>query len=312
MPGHPSVDFHVYSAFLAFSSVVFDGMIAMPPPQKRKSDEFKDGKHIVEVHDPSSAFEVILPLCYPPWFPQHPAPTLEALEAALVTAGKYLMQGVMKSLSSALMSFVETEPYAVFGIALRRNLLGESEYAAMMRNIVNAAALATLEEPFLSRSSDIATLPAHALVQLHEFRAECATGADDCARGFNDWILLDDLEFLDPQAVWWIGSQGHSDGCGALSKYPSPDPNAPGMLLPAQWFSDHMAHVAAALHVCPSQKQARTTLLDMRGGPTYQLTCGKCAARAIPDLKQFVLDDLLAKISAHNSTTVQNANFTLG
>ncbi|KAJ7481704.1 hypothetical protein FB451DRAFT_1394338 [Mycena latifolia] len=296
------VDFHVHKGILSVVSPVFWDMEVFHP------DELKDGKPIVRVHDPSSALERLLRLFYPFLVDSQPH-TLDGLEFALIAAEKYQITDAVSKLMGTLTSFVNEEPYRVFAIALRRGLV----------DIMNAAALATLEEPFLSKREDLLVFQpevrwAQILLQLHDFRTECSTNAVRFCKKYRNYILSDDI---DPpfrvaiyDAVWWTpSSDGHGEGCGAALRVPFPDDDAaPTIIEPAKWFMQHMDEAAQTVAICPTAKHVREAVLNTRGA-NYE--CPKCKKQAQADMEKFFVDELAAKVTASNLETVGNTNFTL-
>jgi hypothetical protein len=285
--GAVSVDFHVHKAALYLVSEVFRDMLTFEAP--KKTEELKDGKPIVLVQDSSSALEILLPLCYPFLGNSRPT-TLDGVEEALVAAEKYDIAPAVEVLGSVLMNFVETEPYCVFGIALRRKMAcARVEDVAAMGAIVNAAALKTLEQPFLARRNDIVVSDAALLLQLYDFCTKCGTAAANLAKEYAHWILYDNLppppeyrmngpdRTVYGDAVWWSGHRYHDNGCGATID-PDFPPEAPTIFYPTHWFTEHMKQVAEALNICPTETQVGKTVLDLRG-TMYQLKCTKCAER---------------------------------
>jgi hypothetical protein len=125
-----NVDFHVYKGFFPSSprySTAF------------QPDEVRDGKPIVRVHDRSEALEWLLPTCYP-FLANAQSTGLNGVEGALVAGDKYQIPASTPLLLTTLHSFVDQEPYSVLAIAIRRGL----------KDVMKAAALATLERPFFS------------------------------------------------------------------------------------------------------------------------------------------------------------------
>ncbi|KAJ7115776.1 hypothetical protein C8R44DRAFT_213594 [Mycena epipterygia] len=298
-----SVDFHVHKAIISFVSPVFRDMLGFEP------DEFKNGTPIVRVHEPSEALEILLPICYP-FLPNSQPATLGGVESALNAAEKYQIPAAVEALQVTLITFVDTQPYQVFGIALRRGLV----------DAVNAAALATLEEPFLSKRNDMLEFQPglmhqglQILTRLHDFRTACGTQAVKLSGEYKDWIFLDDVS-IERCAVWWDCSaqNGHGDGCGATVESAPDTSNAPSLLYPAAWFVEHMNQVVKAVEICPTEKHIRMVLLDMKG-TMYDLLskCSMCSKRAKTDLEEFVVDELVRKVVAHNLEVVRNINFIL-
>jgi hypothetical protein len=177
---------------------------------------------------------------------------------------------------------------------------------------VNAAALKTLEQPFLARRNDIVVSDAALLLQLYNFCTKCGTAAANLAKEYAHWILYDNLPPLPEyrmngpdrtvygDAVWWSGHRYHDNGCGATID-PDLPPEAPTIFYPTHWFTEHMKQVAEALNICPTETQVGKTVLDLRG-TMYQLKCTKCAEKALADLEEFVLGDLTSKVVTNNLT----------
>ncbi|KAJ7662050.1 hypothetical protein DFH06DRAFT_364309 [Mycena polygramma] len=316
--GSVPVDFHVHKWPLSFVSEVFCDMF---PPDKDTPEEailhpeeLKDGKPVVIVSDSSPALEILLRLCYPFLGNFQPA-TLHGVEGAISAAEKYQIKPAVAVLRAMLMNFMDTEPYWVFGIALRRKAAqAAEENLAAMDAIANAAALATLKGPFLARREDIDVSSTALLVQLYDLRATCGNAAAKFAADYADWINIDD--YPDPtdrdiySAVWWNRYRDyHNDGCGPEKYDAYPDTSAPIFLYPAKWFMEHMKQVSEALKTSPTEQQVREKLLDLRGTMYHLSKCAKCEENALADLKEFVLDDLVNKVVAHNLTAVQNMDF---
>ncbi|KAJ6511430.1 hypothetical protein C8R47DRAFT_1095062 [Mycena vitilis] len=283
--GAVSVDFYVHKGLLSVVSEVFRDMFEMVDDTSHPA-EIKDVKTVVPVFDCSAALEILLHLCYP--FPGNFQPaTLHGVEGAIAAAEKYQIKRAVAVLRGVLMNFVDTEPYAVFGIALRRKAAqAVPENIAAMETIVNTAALATLKAPFLARIEDLAASSQAHLLQLHAFRTICGNAAANIAVRPTSWVFFDDLPSTPPTdrtkfaAVWWW-SGVHGDECG---------------------FIDHMLQVSEALKISPTEQQIRERLLDMRG-TMYRLSkCPQCAGKAIADLNGLVLDDLVNDVVAHNLT----------
>ncbi|KAJ7665310.1 hypothetical protein DFH06DRAFT_1470600 [Mycena polygramma] len=323
-----AVDFHVHKGPLSFVSEVFRDMFEMAD-ENPHLNETKDGKPIVPVFDSSPALEILLRLCYP--FAGNFQPrTLHGVEGAIVAAEKYQIKPAVAALRAVLTHFVATEPYWVFGIALRRKATQViPENIAAMGVIVDAAALETLKKPFLPRSRDITAVSSTAfLVQLHDFHTTCGNGAAEFAAHYTRGLGYHHLSGPPGDrsilaAVWWSGewnahaelgdNRDHHDECGG-SVVEDDDPDfpfyLPTLVYPPSWFIEHMTQVSEALKISPTEQQIRAKLFDKR--TMYQLDkCAKCAGKALADLEEFVLKDLIADVVAHNLAVVQTTNFHL-
>ncbi|KAJ7173001.1 hypothetical protein C8R43DRAFT_874103 [Mycena crocata] len=287
------VDFHVHQAIISFASPVFRDML-----ESSYGDEFRDGKPVVIVHDTREALERLLPLCYPAFRTNSHPTTLEGVESALIAADKYQIPEAVDVLVQTLLDFAQKEPYRVFRIAVSSPI---SCGIAGLRIVVNVAALATLERPLIEKREDI-VLSLPLLLSLYDFRTECGTAAARYALDISDCI--DDA---DPRrgedvglhsAVWWSELE-HGEGCGGRVEYPFPQDNsAPFLIYPTNWIREHMEHVAKALKICPTSKNVKRAMLDMRQ-TTYEQMCSKCRQRAVADLEQLV-GELGNRIAEHN------------
>ncbi|KAJ7701821.1 hypothetical protein B0H17DRAFT_1195038 [Mycena rosella] len=269
------IDFHVHKLILSY--------------------EFKDGKPIVCVHDDSSALQQLLPLCYPFIANSQPR-TLDGVQGALVAADKYQMTAAIPLLLETLKSFLDDEPYRVFAIAIAlRTKFVDAVNAAKVADLVDAAALATLEGPFLSKRRDIPELQsAQILLKLHDFRSECAVKAAGLCAKYSESELAEDV---DPSykriyaAVWWSAASNDHDN-GKLVR---------------------RAHETS--HPSRENLSYREACEDGGLGPErakYDLSrCAKCNEKPKADLEEFVVDELAARVTASNLETVRNTNFHL-
>ncbi|KAJ6591175.1 hypothetical protein DFH09DRAFT_195473 [Mycena vulgaris] len=301
------VDFHVHKAIMSFVSPVFRDMLG-EGANIFQPDEFKNGKPIVRVHDPSSALERLLPVCYPFLAnTQSRTNTLDGVGSALVAADKYQIPAATAALLATLQSFLGDEPYRVFAIALRIRL----------EDIVHAAALATLEKSYWDKREEILEFPpewsAQILLKLYDFRAECATKAAELCAEYGSTILTEELDPIGIHtAVWWSGSEGHGEGCGTVWEDPYPDDHhAPTLISPAKWFIEHMKEVAKAVAMCPTERGVKTAVMNMRGAMYDLSKCSKCNERAKIDLGELVFHQLAAKVTASNLEIFRKTKFNL-
>lgn len=135
------VDFHTHKVILAFVSPVFRDMFSFPTPSVVGSEDFKDGKPVVQLSEPSIALHKLLVVCYPQAVTKEMFANLDGACLAYHAADKYQIPGAKDAILKILPTFVQADPYRMYAIACH---LGLAPVAA-------SAAAETLKDYFLPR-----------------------------------------------------------------------------------------------------------------------------------------------------------------
>ncbi|KAJ7346494.1 hypothetical protein DFH08DRAFT_192210 [Mycena albidolilacea] len=237
------VDFHTHKVILAFVSPVFRDMFSFPTPPVVGSEDFKDGKPVVQLSEPSIALHKLLVVCYPQAVTKEVFANLDGACLAYHAADKYQIPGAKDAILKILPTFVQADPYRMYAIACH---LGLAPVAA-------SAAAETLKDYFLPReivAPEFDLISGSKLLLLHKLHLEAGKRAAEQVDKFTHSARVADLgqEFGPdfPDAPWWT-STGHDNKCGA-SLYTSDEYGQRGIAFvsPAQWFIDHLANVANA------------------------------------------------------------------
>ncbi|KAJ6455348.1 hypothetical protein C8R45DRAFT_1111390 [Mycena sanguinolenta] len=275
------VDFHAHKAFLAFGSPVFRDMFTFPAPVSEDGDAMKDGKPIIPLTESSKTVEKLLILCYPR-FSNDGFRDLEGIDGAYEAAHKYQIPSGQKQLERVLQEprFLENQPHRVFAIACHRG----------MGDIAKLAAMQALKKPCYVpniRVPEFDLISASRLRQLDDFHYRCGEKFAKLVKNLKDADTLphvykfygDDDRFVE---VWWK-DEGHSDDCGAQFVEDS------DVLLPAQWFTDHILRVASAVSLRPDATLASKKVAEIFG-PTKEalLKCPMCLRSAQSELADLV------------------------
>ncbi|KAJ7619835.1 hypothetical protein DFH06DRAFT_910927, partial [Mycena polygramma] len=165
------VDFHVQKAYIK-PAHFFRGLLN-PPNGQVQPHEWRDGKPVVVLAQPSDVWFRLLSLVYPPCddsldqysLGEH---NLDGVNAMHEAADFYGFERVMKLLEKMLAApaLLDSHPHRVFVIARLRG----------MDNLACAAALHTLNTPVCPpglRIPELELLPGGAFQRLHDFHHAC-------------------------------------------------------------------------------------------------------------------------------------------
>ncbi|KAJ3480016.1 hypothetical protein NLI96_g8648 [Meripilus lineatus] len=119
-----NIDFYVYKIVLALASPFFKDMFSLIQPTSTN-----ESHHIVPFTESGSTIEHILQLVYPISEPPPPT-TLNMVDNVLEASIKYQIEKTTAKMKQALLTFVDSEPVAVFAIACRLMLEDEAMVAA--------------------------------------------------------------------------------------------------------------------------------------------------------------------------------------
>ncbi|TBU59744.1 hypothetical protein BD310DRAFT_924096 [Dichomitus squalens] len=179
-------EFHVHQRRIADVSSVFADMLTLPPSPASTTTP----KPIVDVSEPSTVWEKLLPICH---VAEEPPLSLEDIGDLLEAARKYNMVGVTSRMRPFLMHYelIEQKPFAVYALAC----------VAGFQDVARAAAQRTLRFPiYPPHAAQYRLVTAEALYRLFEYRQKCGDVAGsvlDCGNGFPRWmshVHLDQLQ----------------------------------------------------------------------------------------------------------------------
>ncbi|TFY60662.1 hypothetical protein EVJ58_g5004 [Rhodofomes roseus] len=168
------VDFRVSSFILEVASDVFATMLKVG---NAEDEELRDGCPVVPVQEDSRILDSLLRIIYP-----QKAPALDDLpqvHAVLAAALKYDMTRAVEFASAALRSFIPTDPFRVWAIAVRNELEPEARAAAdeIIRQHSPVLAVLTI---FPSEMQHVTAGAYYRLLQYHRLKGKVEEGFGFC------------------------------------------------------------------------------------------------------------------------------------
>ncbi|OCH91508.1 hypothetical protein OBBRIDRAFT_792222 [Obba rivulosa] len=275
-----NVDFRVHRAILSEASPVFEAMFSLPRPQLSADDqEHRDGLPVITMTETAATLDAVLRFCYP--MPDPDFASIDALAEVLEAARKYAIDVILAHAVRLLRgSFLDENPFAVFGVA----------YRMQMKEVAMLAARESLKKK-MPEAGVLPVVPAAAFAALVRWRARCVTTAIKFMHGRTDPIP--DLE-----DVWYVWEGVQWELCTSCKNlhYEQNTEIHQDALLQSDFVEDAIA--ALAEHPC---------------GATL-MRCKTVALKVIPDLpcvgcqKEAVLtlhDDILPGLSEALDLTLE-------
>jgi hypothetical protein len=293
-----SVDYHTYQSLLAFVSPVFKDMFTFPQPLNPGSHDFRNGKPVVQLTEPSDALRNLLIMCYPQAMVDGVFVDLDGICLAYDAAEKYQIPGAKSAILATLggARFLK-DPYRLFAVACRLGL----------EDLADSAARATLQDRFMPRQfssedhAEYMSVSAEKLLRLHGFHRRCGEAAAKSVKQYIEQVsLLADApwHYYSP---WWE-TEGHDEACGPSTledQYGGQDEYA----LPADWFRDHMMKVAELVSVKPSGEYTSRVVVDYEATLRRISRCAVCSqdsARWLIDIAR----SLEAEVEKNNTRVI--------
>lgn len=121
------VDFQVHKVILSEASPIFQTLFSLPQPQHAQNNDGRLPE--VPVQEDSQTFDYLLRLCYPIKDPV--ITSIDEIEKVLAAAQKYEVEVAMIYCLRLLQERTATDPWSVYGVAVRRGLEERARAAAL-------------------------------------------------------------------------------------------------------------------------------------------------------------------------------------
>ncbi|KAJ7073378.1 hypothetical protein B0H15DRAFT_894953 [Mycena belliarum] len=261
-----SIDFRVYRAILALASPVFSTMFSLPQPDSAPETP------IIPVGETALRLDRALRFWYPGTQPL--VNSIDELGDVLqILMSKYDIQAVSAIGQRFLLDYVETQPVAVFGIALTYE----------WHDIAKTAAAQSLKHPLRTfgippeQLKHISSEGYHTLLKYHYLCGAAAKGTTDVLR----WIAFPNDD------VWFACTKcaGH-----ALHWFLS-DNAAHGVRL---WFTNYLAAAGTTLAATPGADPDDP--IAMHAALKAASACEFCREKVFHQLQDFVATKWIPKI----------------